>query len=82
MIKLHSLKLNYDYQIQLKDVAKALQSEILTNHKFFSDFSPVDVNILRELDLLLTNPLKYYNADTVNLLLIALGNSYTCKTII
>ena len=58
-MKLHSLKLNYDYQIQLKDVAKALQSEILTNHKFFSDFSPVDVNILRELDLLLTNPLKY-----------------------
>ena len=59
-----------------------MRSEILTNHKFYSDFSPADVNILTELDLFLTNPLKHYNADTADLLLIALGNSYTCKTII
>ena len=76
------LLLCYDYEIQLKDVVKALRSEILTNHKFYSDFSPADVNILTELDLFLTNPLKYYNAETVDLFLIALGNSYTCKTII
>ena len=63
-------------------MVKALRSEILTNHKFYSDFSPADVNILTELDLFLTNPLKYYNAETVDLFLIALGNSYTCKTVI
>ena len=76
------LLLCYDYQIQIKDVVKALRSEILTNHKFYSDFSPADVNILTELDLFLTNPLTYYNVDTVDLFLIAFGNSYTCKTII
>ena len=76
------LLLCYNYQIQIKDVVKALRSEILTNHKFYSDFSSADVNILTELDLFLTNPLKHYNMDTVDLFLIALGNSYTCKTII
>ena len=66
----------------IKITIKNFRSEIHTNHKNYSDFSPDDVNILTELDLFLTNPLKYYNADTVGLLLVALGKSYTCKTII
>ena len=76
------LLLCYDYEIQLKDTKKTFRSEIHTNGKYYSDFSPDDLNILTELDLFLTNPLKYYNADTVGLSLIALGNSHTCKTII
>ena len=63
----------------IKITIKNFRSEIHTNHKNYSDFSPDDVNILTELDLFLTNPLKYYNADTVGLLLVALGKSYTCK---
>ena len=72
------LLLCYDYEIQLKDTIKTFRSEIHTNHKYYSDFSPYNLNILTELDLFLTNPLKCYNADTVGLFLIALGNSYTC----
>ena len=30
----------------------------------------------------MAHPLQYYNSDTVDLLLIALGNSYACKTIV
>ena len=73
------LLLCYDYEIQLKDTIKNFRSDIHTNHKNYSDLSPDDVNILTELDLFLTNPLKYYNADTVGLLLVALGKSYTLK---
>ena len=76
---LEGLLLCYNYEIQLKDTIKNFRSEIHTNHKNYSDFSPDDVNILTELDLFLTNPLKYYNAGTVGLLLVALGKSYTCK---
>ena len=79
---LEGLLLCYDYETQLKDTIKNFRSEIHTNHKNYSDFSPDDVNILTELDLFLTNPLKYYNTDTVGLLFVALGKPYTCKTII
>ena len=79
---LEGLLLCYDYEIQLKDTIKNFRIEIHINHKNYSYFSPDDINILTELHLFLTNPLKYYNADTVSLLLVALGNSYTCKTII
>ena len=30
----------------------------------------------------MANPLQYYNSDTVDLFLIALGNSYACNTIV
>ena len=60
----------------------ALRSEILRNFDEYSGFSSDKVNVLTELDRFLAKPLQYYNSDTVDLFLIALGNSYACNTIV
>ena len=54
----------------------------MKNYDFYSKCSTKDVNVLSELDSFLKTPLKYYNKDTVDLFLIALGNAYNCRTII
>ena len=54
----------------------------MKNYDFYSKFSTKDVNVLSELDSFLKTPLTYYNKDTVDLFLIALGNAYNCRTII
>ena len=54
----------------------------MKNYDFYSKFSTKDVNVLSELDSFLKTPLKYYNKDTVDLFLIALGNAYNCRLII
>ena len=64
------------------DVKAALRSEILRNLDEYYAFSSDNVNVLTELDRFLTNPLQYYNSDTVDLFLVALGNSYACNTIV
>ena len=48
-----------------------LRNEVLHNYNFYSEFSSNEVNILTELGNFLKNPLKYYNSDTVDLLLMA-----------
>ena len=60
----------------------ALRSEILRSFDEYSAFSSDKVNVLTELDRFLANPSQYYNSDTVDLFLIALGNSYACNTIV
>ena len=52
-----------------------MQSEILRNFDEYSKFSSDKVNILTELDRFLANSLQYCNCDTVDLFLIALGNT-------
>ena len=60
----------------------ALRSEILRNFGEYSAFSSDKVNLLTELDRFFANPSQYYNSDTVDLFLIALGNSYVCNTMV
>ena len=60
----------------------ALQSEILRSFDEYSAFSTDKVNVLTELDKFLAKPLHYYNSDTVDLFLTALGNSYACNAIV
>ena len=59
-----------------------LRSEIMRNYDFYSKFSTKDVNVLLELNSFLKTPPKYYKKDTVDLFLLALRNSYNCRTII
>ena len=72
----------YNENHKLCDVKAALRSEILRNFDEYSAFSTDKVNVLTELDRFLAKPLQYYNSDTVDLFLIALGNSYVCNTIV
>ena len=76
------LSICYNENRKLCDVKAALRSEILRNFEEYSAFSSDKVNVLTELDKSLANPLQYYNSDTVDLFLIALGNSYACNTIV
>ena len=60
----------------------ALRSEMLRIFDEYSAFFSDKVNALTELDRSLVNPLQYYNSDTVDLFLIALGNNYACNAIV
>ena len=59
-----------------------MRSEILRNFDEYSALSSDKVNVLTELDRFFANSLQCYNSDTVNLFLIALGNSYASNTIV
>ena len=72
----------YNENHKLCDVRAALRSEILRNFEEYSTFSSDRVNVLIELDRFLANPLQYYNSDTADLFLTALGKSYACNTIV
>ena len=65
------LSVCYNENHKLCDVKAALQSEILRKFDKYSAFSGGKVNLLTELG----------NSGTVDLFLIALGNSYACNTI-
>ena len=71
----------YDYEIQLDDIKKSLQSEILTNYIFYSGIAPSNTDIIVELVQFIKNLLRDYCAETVDLFLIALSNLYSCKTV-
>ena len=76
------LSICYGKVENLDSLLVELRSEIMKNYDFYSKFSTKDVNVLSELDSFLKTPFKYYNKDTVDLFLIALGNAYNCRTII
>ena len=76
------LKICYQDDVTIEEVITKLRSEVLHNYNFCSDFSSNEVDILIELDNFLKNPLKYYNSDTVDLFLMALGNAYQCRIIV
>ena len=67
---------------KLHDVKAAVRSEILRKFDEYSAFSSDKVNVLTELDRFLANPLQYYNSDTTDLFLIALGDSYASNAIV
>ena len=72
----------YNENHKLCDMKAALRSEILRKFDEYSAFSSDKVNVLTELDRFLANPLQYYNSDTTDLFLIALGNSYASNAIV
>ena len=76
------LSLVYNIDKKISEVKENLRSEILQNYQHYAQFSTDGVNVLVELDKFLADPLKYYNTDTVDLFLIALGNLFACKTIV
>lgn len=70
----------YDYEIQLDDIKKSLQSEILTNYIFYSGIASRNTDITVELEQFIKKLSRYYCEETVDLFLIALGKVYSCKT--
>ena len=71
----------YDYKIQLDDIKKSFQSEILTNYIFYSGIASSNTDTIVKLEQFINNFLRYYCAKTVALFLIALGKVYSCKTV-
>lgn len=71
----------YDYEIQLDDIKKSLQSEILTNYIFYSGIASRNTDITVELEQFIKKLSRYYCEETVDLFLIALGKVYSCKTV-
>ena len=76
------LSIFYNENHRLCEVKAALRSEMLRIFDEYSAFFSDKVNALTELDRSLANPLQYYNSDTVDLFLIALGNNYACNKIV
>ena len=71
----------YDYEIQLDDIKKSLQSEILTNYIFYSGIASSNADVTVELEQFIKNLSRYYCAETANLFLIVLGKVYSCKMV-
>ena len=68
--------------VNIDSILETLRSEILGQYEFYKEFSSNTINILKELDNFLKEPLKYFNTDTGDIFLMALGNAYEVKTVI
>lgn len=68
--------------ISLEDVISRLRKELLTKYEFYKQFSSADVNILSELEKFLESPLNYYNTNSTDLFLAALGNAFQVNVIV
>lgn len=66
----------------IEKLLESLRSEMLREHAFYKEFAASHINILEELDNFLKEPLQYYNSDTCDTFLMALGNALKCKTVI
>ncbi len=66
----------------IEKLLERLRSEMLKNYDFYKEFTASHINILAELDNFLQNPLQYYNSDTCDTFLMALGNALKYKTVI
>ena len=62
--------------IPLDEINTNLRKEFLSNYKSYQSFSDDYVNVLVELVKFLSDPLRYYNSDTFDFFLIALGEVY------
>ena len=62
--------------IPLDEINTNLRKEFLSNYKSYQSFSDDYVNALVELVKFLSDPLRYYNSDTFDFFLIALGKVY------
>lgn len=57
----------------------ALKQEIIENIEFYQQFSTETVDVIREMNLFLENPEKYYASDTVDLFLDAIAKALSIK---
>ena len=76
------LKICYQDDVTIEEVIAKLRSKVLHDYNFYSKFSSNEVDISTELDNFLKNPLKYYNSDTVDLFLMALGNACQYRIVV
>ena len=65
----------------MEEIKSILKLELSTN-KDYGNFTTSGVNISNELQLFLNSPMTYYNADTTDLFLFALGNFFDINTVI
>lgn len=66
----------------IEKLLESLRSELLKEYDFYKEFTSSNINILAELDNFLREPLHYYNSDTCDTFLMALGNALKYNTVI
>eukprot|EP00112_Aurelia_sp_Birch-Aquarium-sp1_P005421 Seg1616.2 transcript_id=Seg1616.2/GoldUCD/mRNA.D3Y31 product="hypothetical protein" protein_id=Seg1616.2/GoldUCD/D3Y31 len=68
--------------VTIEFLMDTLRSEILQNFTFYKGFCRENVDLLLELDSFLKHPLQYFNTDSCDTFLMAIGNAMKCNTII
>ena len=68
--------------IPLDEITTNLRKEFLTNYKSYQSFSDDSVNVFVELEKFLNDSLRYYNSDTSDFFLIALGKAYEANIVV
>ena len=68
--------------IPVDAITPNLRKEFLKNYKSYQSFSDDSVNVLVELEKFLCDPLRYYNSDTSDFFLIALGKAYDANIVV
>ena len=84
MCILHSFREALDsigIEVTLEEIKSVLKLELSTN-KDYGSFTISGVNISNELQLFLSSPLTYYNADTTDLFVFALDNFFDINIVI
>ena len=68
-------------EVALEEIKSILMLKLSTN-KDYGNFTTSVMNISNELQLFLNSPMTYYNADTTDLFLFALGNFFDVNIVI
>ena len=68
--------------IPMKCLFESLRGELLSNLEFYKSFIDNGDKLLQELENFLENPLQFYNSDTGDIFLMALGNAYNVNVVI
>ena len=71
-----------DITVSIEDLQLSLRREILHRFEFYREFSIETCDLLKELDNFLSNPLKFYNSEVVDIFLLALVNAYEVNTVV
>ena len=68
--------------MSIEDFHLSLRRKILHRFEFHRKFSTETCDVSKELGIFLSNPLKFYNSEVVDIFLLALGNAYEVNTIV
>ena len=71
-----------DITVSIEDLQLYLRREILHRFEFYREFLTETCDLLKELDIFLSNPLKFYNSEVVDIFLLALVNAYEVNTVV
>ena len=77
-----ALKAVSDITVSIEDLQLSLKREILHRFEFYREVSTETCDLLKELDIFLSNPLKFCNSEVVDIFLLALGNAYEVDTVL